>query len=92
MTYLTNTLTPQLPAIQVSTLPAKRTIGQDILKKVVMDFIACWGVQTEAFGQIKCVPAKMRPPETLTNADFKVLYRTNILFFDNISVFSKKNL
>ena len=28
---------------------------------------------------IKGAPAKMRPPKTLTNADFKALYRTNIL-------------
>ena len=48
VTYLTNTPTPQLPAIQVSTLAPKMTTGQDLLKKVVGESISCWGVQREA--------------------------------------------
>ena len=36
---------------------------------------------------------KTRPPETLTNADFKVLYRRRkIFFFGNISVFLNKKI
>ena len=49
VTYLNNTPTPQLPAIQVSTLPPKMKTGQDLLEKVVEEFIGCWGVQREAY-------------------------------------------
>ena len=48
VTYLTKTLTPQLPATQMSTLAPKMTTGQDILKMVVDEFIGCRGVQWEA--------------------------------------------
>ena len=48
VTYLTNTLTPQLPATQMSTSPPKMTTGQELLKKVVDEFIGCRGVQWEA--------------------------------------------
>ena len=48
VTYLTNTPTPQLTAIQVSTLHPKMTTGQDLLKKVVEEFISYFGVQREA--------------------------------------------
>ena len=48
VTYLTNIPTPQLPAIQMSTLPPKMTTGQEFLRKVVDELIGCWGVQWEA--------------------------------------------
>ena len=48
VTYQTKKPTPQLPAIQVSTLPSKMRTGQDLQKKVVEEFIGCWGVQREA--------------------------------------------
>ena len=48
VTYLTKTLTPQLPATQMSTSAPKMTTGQEILKKVVDEFIGCRGVQWEA--------------------------------------------
>ena len=47
VTYQTNTHTPRQPAIQVSTLPSKMTTGQDLLKKVVEEFISCWRVQRD---------------------------------------------
>ena len=53
VTYKTNTPTPQLPAIEVSTLPPKMTTGQDLLKKVVEEFINCWGMQMEA--SLSCI-------------------------------------
>ena len=45
LTYLTKTLTPQLPATQMSTPAPKMTTGQEILKKVVDEFIGCRGLQ-----------------------------------------------
>ena len=48
VTYQTNTLTPQLPATQMSTSPPKMTSGQEFLKKIVDEFIGCWRVQWEA--------------------------------------------
>ena len=45
VTYLTNTPTPQLPATQMSTLPPKMRTGQQFLKKIVNEFIGCWGVK-----------------------------------------------
>ena len=44
VTYLTKTPTPQLPVIQMSTLPNKMTTGQAFLKKVMDEFICCWGL------------------------------------------------
>ena len=41
---------------------------------------------------IKGAPARTRPPETLTNADFKLLYRTNILFLTTSVYFQKKKI
>ena len=45
LTYLTKTLTPELPPTQMSTSAPKKTTGQEILKKVVVEFIGCRGVQ-----------------------------------------------
>ena len=41
--YLTNTPTPQLPAIQMSTLPPTVKTRQKFLKNGVFHFIICWG-------------------------------------------------
>ena len=48
MTYQTSTPKPQLPAIQGSTLPSKMKTGQDLLEKVVEEYINSWGMQREA--------------------------------------------
>ena len=41
--------------------------------------------------RLKGAPAKMRPPETLTNADFKVLYRKIFFLWQHQCIFKKKN-
>ena len=59
---------------------------------VVTEVIVVTLVTAVTVGTVKGVPAKMRPPETLTNADFKVLYRTNILFLTTSVYFQDNNL
>ena len=39
--------------------------------------------------ELKGGDAKTRPPETLTNADFKILYSKTNSFFDNTRLFLK---
>ena len=47
---------------------------------------------TNLGGDLKGGDAKTRPPETLTNADFKILYSKNYLFLTTSAYFLNENL